>query len=241
MRRKKFMFNFSCKILLVILSLLVYGQASATCNISFTAAAGANSGQVTFEPADSQYSGQRARYKYTFTPADDVAGNGINGIYDANRGFNQGVTGVTTDSGAVFAKSSQSTVNNVLVHSKSNDPLNPSYDYSAFYYEIPTGLSDATDNFLFYDGNDGMGQGELPQSTVTVTIPVQISAPGAPTSVTATAIGGGCNHWLYRDVQPRQHHWHRYIQPYRRDRFDKWCVLYLHCHCNQCNRYQFGL
>jgi hypothetical protein len=48
--------------------LLMYGQASAACNISFTAAAG---GQVTFEAANSQYAGQ-PRYKYSFSAADST-------------------------------------------------------------------------------------------------------------------------------------------------------------------------
>jgi hypothetical protein len=154
-------------------SLLAYGQASAACNISFTAAAG---GQVTFEAANSQYAGQPARYKYSFSAADSTnCGNAdVFGLSNADGSSNSNNTGVTTSAGIMLQSSAKGS-NNMFVHSTNNGGPN---DFSAFYYSIPAGLSNTTDTFQFYDGN-------VVLQTATVTIPA--ATPGAPTGVTATA------------------------------------------------------
>ncbi|MBC3877554.1 fibronectin type III domain-containing protein [Undibacterium sp. FT79W] len=161
------------QLMLLIFSLLAYGQASAACNISFTAAAG---GQVTFEAANSQYAGQPARYKYSFSAADSTnCGNAdVFGLSNADGSSNSNNTGVTTSAGIMLQSSAKGS-NNMFVHSTNNGGPN---DFSAFYYSIPAGLSNTTDTFQFYDGN-------VVLQTATVTIPA--ATPGAPTGVTATA------------------------------------------------------
>jgi uncharacterized protein with beta-barrel porin domain len=164
------------KLLMVVFCLLAYGQASATCNISFTAAAG---GTVTFEAANSQFAGQPARYKFLFSPSDNTACGDANlfGINDVN-----GIATAMNDEGVVTNTSkyisSTKGSGNVIIHSVNNSGSN---DFSGFYYTIPTGLSNTTDTFFFVDGS------ATGTSTVTVTIPAQTSAPGAPTIGTATA------------------------------------------------------
>ena len=163
------------KLCMVLFLLMMYGQVFAACNISFTAAAG---GQVTFEAANTQYAGQPARYKYLFSASDNSnCGNADTyGIYDALTQANFNNTGVTTSAGVLMAPSTGSSgSSNVLVHSTNGGGA---YDFNAFYYSIPAGVSGTTDTFQFLDGNNNL-------QTVTVTIPA--ATPGAPTIGTATA------------------------------------------------------
>lgn len=64
---------------------------------------------------------------------------------------------------------------NMFVHSTNNGGPN---DFNAFYYSIPNGISNTTDNFQFFDGNATL-------QTATVIIPAAV--PGAPTIGAATA------------------------------------------------------
>jgi hypothetical protein len=86
---------------MLLFLLMMYGQVFAACNISFTAAAG---GQVTFEAANSQYAGQPARYKYSFSAADSTnCGNAdVFGLSNADGSSNSNNTGVTTRRGSCF-------------------------------------------------------------------------------------------------------------------------------------------
>ena len=166
---KKQILKFLGRLILIIFSLLTYGQASAACNLSFSTTVG---GQVTKSGSE---------YKYTFSATDyancdpggktDGTGSSL-GIYVDAIG-NQNSAGNKT-----FPSSSAHGTNNVYIMSigGSTGPTN----IDAFYYTPPNGYSGA-DSFTFYDFN-----GSPYTVNVTVTAPV----PGSPTGVTATPGSG---------------------------------------------------
>jgi hypothetical protein len=157
------------KLLLVLLSLLAYGQASAACNLSFSTTVG---GQVTKSGSE---------YKYTFSTTDyancdpggktDGTGSSL-GIYVDAIGNQNSFDNKT------FPSSSAKGTNNVYIMSigGSTGPTN----IDAFYYTPPNGYS-GPDSFTFYDFNG---------SPYTVNVTVVAPVPGAPTGLTATPGSG---------------------------------------------------
>ncbi|MFZ3219640.1 MAG: autotransporter domain-containing protein [Rhodoferax sp.] len=156
------------KLLFVIFSLLIYGHASAACNLGFSTVVG---GQVTKSGSE---------YKYTFSATDyancdpggqtDGMGSSL-GIYVDAIG-NQNSAGNKT-----FPSSSAHGTNNVYIMSIGGS-IGPT-NIDAFYYTPPGGYS-GSDSFVFYDFNGT-------PNTVNVTVVPTTTAPDAPTIGTATA------------------------------------------------------
>jgi hypothetical protein len=144
------------QLMLLIFSLLAYGQASAACNLSFSTTVG---GQVTQSGSE---------YKYTFSTQDytncDLGGNtagtgGSLGIYVDPIG-DQNSAG-----DKIYPSSSAYGTNNVYIMS-TGFPIGPT-NIDAFYYTPPNGYS-GPDSFF---------------STIVTTISLQSTSQWLPPSL----------------------------------------------------------
>jgi hypothetical protein len=157
------------KLLLVIFSLLAYGQASAACNLSFSTTVG---GQVTQSGSE---------YKYTFSTqnyADCDPGGNTNGTGSSLGIYVDAIGNQNGDGNKIFPSSSAQGTNNVYIMSIGG-AIGPT-NIDAFYYTPPNGYS-GPDSFTFYDFNS---------NAFTVNVTVVAPVPGKPTGVAATPGSG---------------------------------------------------